>query len=235
MNDRGSADTVADRLAVVRRRITRASRAAGRDPSEIRMLAVSKTVPAEVVESALDLGCRDLGESRAQELTVKAEALAERGPRWVFIGPVQTNKAREVARYAHEVQSLDRVELADALQRRLDQAGRILDVLVQVNTSAEASKSGVAPDAALDLVREVARRDRLRVRGLMTIGTRGGDEAETRRCFRELVRVRELVRDAVIDGVVLDELSMGMSGDLELAIAEGSTTVRVGSALFGAR
>lgn len=226
---------LAQRLADVRRRIAAASETAGRDPGEIRLLAVSKTHPVEALAAVLDLGCRDLGESRAQELVAKAPALADRHPRWSFIGPVQTNKARDVARYADEVQSLDRIELADALQRRLEQADRTIDVLIQVNTSGEASKSGVVPAEAMAVVREVARRDRLRVRGLMTIATRGGDDVEARRCFRELATLREAVRQAGVESVSMDDLSMGMSGDLEAAIAEGSTIVRVGSALFGAR
>ncbi|HCX84538.1 MAG TPA: YggS family pyridoxal phosphate-dependent enzyme [Micrococcales bacterium] len=227
----------AARLALVRTQIAEAALAVGRDPAEIRLVAVSKSFPVEDVRAALEAGCRDLGESRAQELVAKAEALADRDPvpRWVFIGPLQSNKARDVARYAHELQSLDRVELADALQRRLDAVDRTLDVLVQVNTSGEAAKSGVAPGEAVALARAVAAHDRLRVRGLMTIATLGGDEAETRRCFRALAETRERLRDAAIDGVDSAELSMGMSADFPLAIAEGATTVRVGTALFGRR
>lgn len=226
------AASFASRLATVRGRIERAARSVGRDPGEIRLIAVSKTFPVVRIREALAAGCRDLGESRAQELTAKAAEVADLNPRWVFLGPVQTNKARDVARWAHEVQSLERIEVATALQRRLETAERTLDVLLQVNTSGEASKSGVASSAVVDLARQVMGLDRLRIRGLMTIATLGGDEAETRRCFRELVRVQADLRQA---GVVAPDLSMGMSGDLELAIAEGATTLRVGTALFGGR
>lgn len=226
------------RLAAVRRRIDDAARAADRDPAQVRLLAVTKTVPDDVVRLAIEAGCDRLGESRAQELVARRAALADvppPGPRWVFLGPLQTNKARDVAAHADELHSLDRIELAHALQRRLEAADRTLDVLVQVNTSRESEKSGVAPQDALGLVREVAGLDRLRVRGLMTIATRGGEEREARRCFRELATLAGRVREEVLDGVGMDELSMGMSGDLEAAIAEGATTVRIGTALFGSR
>ncbi|PWD50992.1 YggS family pyridoxal phosphate-dependent enzyme [Serinibacter arcticus] len=223
------------RLAAVRRRIDDAARSAGRDPAAVRLLAVSKTVPAAVVRLAFEAGCHDLGESRAQELAGKVRELADVSPRWVFLGPVQTNKARDVARDADELHSLDRLELAVALQRRLEMVDRSLDVLVQVNTSGEAEKSGVAPGDLTELVRAVAPLDRLRVRGLMTIAPRGGDLDAARRCFRELATLAERVRGEAVDGVGMDELSMGMSGDLEAAIAEGATTVRVGTALFGTR
>lgn len=233
-----SGEEFRERLAAVRRRIDDAARAAGRDPAEVRLLAVTKTVPDDVVRLAIEAGCDRLGESRAQELVAKVAALSDvppPGPRWVFLGPLQTNKARDVAAHADELHSLDRIELARALQRRLEAAGRTLDVLVQVNTSRESEKSGVAPEDALGLVREVAGFDRLRVRGLMTIATRGGDDDEARRCFRELAALAGRVRAEAVDGVGMDELSMGMSGDLEAAVAEGATTVRIGTALFGAR
>ena len=152
-----------------------------------------------------------------------------------MIGPVQTNKARDVAAFAHEVQTIERGEVAAALDRRLEQADRSLAVCLQVNTSGEASKSGVAPADLVELARQVATLERVQITGLMTIATRGGDEREARRCFRLLATLREQVRAEAISGVVMDELSMGMSGDLEWAIDEGSTTVRVGTAIFGQR
>jgi pyridoxal phosphate enzyme (YggS family) len=150
----------------------------------------------------------------------------------VIIGPLQTNKAKDVARLAHEVQTLDRVELAEALDHRLQIEGRALDVLVQVKTSPEESKHGLLPDDLAPLLAQLRRFDTLRVQGLMTIATHTDDAAEVRRCFRQL---REL-RDAMTaDGHALPRLSMGMSGDFALAIAEGATEVRIGSAIFGAR
>lgn len=231
---------LAQRLSAVQDRVTRAALAAGREVDSVRLLAVSKTHPVPVLREAIDAGVREFGESRVQELTAKAQELgvdaqSDEALRWVMIGPVQTNKARDVAAFAHEVQTIERVEVAQALSRRLEVADRLLAVCLQVNTSGEASKSGVAPGDLLDLVRQVAALDRIRITGLMTVATRFGDEREARRCFRLLATLRDQVRAEAISGVVMDELSMGMSGDLEWAIEEGSTTVRVGTAIFGSR
>lgn len=225
---------VPTRLAQVRQRIARAASTVGREPASVRLIAVSKTQPTAALQEALAAGVETFGENRAQELAAKAPNIPAT---WVMVGPVQTNKARDVARWASEVQSVDRIDLVDALQRRCEQADRVLDVLVQVNTSREAAKHGVPDDASqvAAVMREIGRRDRLRLRGLMTIATRGGDETETRRCFRSLTAVQRAVQDSGIPPESVADLSMGMSGDLELAIAEGATTVRVGTALFGPR
>ncbi len=235
---------VSERLAHVRSRVADATAAAGRGAESVRLLAVSKTHPTDLLHEAMAAGVREFGESRVQELTAKAREFAEgegsshpgsESVRWVMIGPVQTNKARDVAAFAHEVQTIERGEVAAALDRRLEQADRSLAVCLQVNTSGEASKSGVAPADLVELARQVATLERVQITGLMTIATRGGDEREARRCFRLLATLREQVRAEAISGVVMDELSMGMSGDLEWAIDEGSTTVRVGTAIFGNR
>lgn len=223
---------LAANLAAVRARVDAACRAAGRDPAEVRVLPVSKTFGADAVRAAFALGERRFGENRVQEVREKAPLLADCAIEWVIIGPLQTNKARDVARLAHEVQTLDRIELAEALDHRLQIEGRAIDALVQVKTSPEESKHGLAPEALPGLMAELRRFDTLRVRGLMTIATHTDDEAEVRRCFRQL---REL-RDAMMaSGHDLPRLSMGMSGDFALAIAEGATEVRIGSAIFGAR
>lgn len=201
--------------------------------SEVQLLPVSKTVPMPLLERARELGVSEFGESRVQELLVKAAQVEEAAPRWVMIGPLQTNKARDLARVAHEIQTVDSAKVAQALQRRLEQADRRMTALLQVNTSGEEAKSGCAASEVEALLEATAACDRLEVRGLMTIATRGGDEAETRRCFAALREVRD--RLSATSGVALPELSMGMSGDLELAIEEGATVIRVGSALFGAR
>ena len=218
--------------ADVRRRVDAACREAGRDPAEVSILPVSKTFDADVVRAAVALGLRRFGENKVQEIRDKSGLLADCGIAWVVIGHLQTNKAKEVARLASEVQSLDRLELAEALHRRLQLEGRSLDVLVQVKTSPEESKHGLPPaelPAFLDSLRQY---DSLRVRGLMTMATHSDDPAEVRVCFR---RLREL-RDAMqARGHDLPRLSMGMSGDFPLAIAEGATEVRIGSAIFGPR
>ncbi|MBD8879366.1 YggS family pyridoxal phosphate-dependent enzyme [Rhodanobacter sp. 7MK24] len=218
--------------ADVRHRVDEACRAAGRDPAEVSILPVSKTFDADVVRAAVALGLRRFGENKVQEIRDKSGPLADCGIAWVVIGHLQTNKAKEVARLASEVQSLDRIELADALHRRLQAEGRRLDVLVQVKTSPEESKHGLSPDALPAFLDSLAHYETLRVRGLMTLATHSDDPAEVRACFREL---RELRDTAQAQGHDLPRLSMGMSGDFPLAIAEGATEVRIGSAIFGRR
>lgn len=226
---------IAANLHEVEQRIAAAARGAGREPAEVRLLPVSKTVPVERIRQAVAAGVRRLGENKVQEAHEKAEALAEEGLDWVVIGHLQSNKAKYVARFADEVQSIDRPKVARALDERLQAEGRPMDVLVQVNTSGEASKYGVEPDSADRLLREIAGLGSLRVRGLMTLALFSDDQDRVRACFRRLRALRDRLRDSAPDGVCLDRLSMGMSGDYELAIAEGSTEVRVGTAVFGKR
>ena len=225
------AELAANRAAV-RARVDAACHAAGRDPAGVRVLPVSKTFGAEAVRAAFALGERRFGENRVQEVREKAPLLADCALEWVIIGPLQTNKAKDVARLAHEVQTLDRIELAEALDHRLQLEGRAIDVLVQVKTSPEESKHGLAPEALPGLLAALRRFDTLRVGGLMTIATHTDDETEVRRCFRQLRELRDAMAAAGHD---LPRLSMGMSGDFALAIAEGATEVRIGSAIFGAR
>jgi pyridoxal phosphate enzyme (YggS family) len=229
-------DTFASRLADVQSRIAAACVRAGRDSSEVALLPVSKTFGPERIREAAALGLRRFGESKMQEVREKAEVLADCRIDWVVIGHLQTNKAKDAARLAAEVQSLDRLDLAQALDRRLQQEGRALDVLVQVKTSDEPGKHGLDPAELPAFVRTLARGyASLRVRGLMTLAVNSGDAQAVRACFRNLRVWRDRLRDEAIEGVDLSRLSMGMSGDFELAIQEGSTEVRIGSALFGAR
>jgi pyridoxal phosphate enzyme (YggS family) len=223
---------LATNWATVRHRVDEACRAAGRDPAEVSILPVSKTFGADVVRAAAALGLRRFGENKVQEIRDKSDLLADCGISWVVIGHLQTNKARDVARLASEVQSLDRLELAEALHRRLQFEGRSLDVLVQVKTSPEESKHGLPPaelPAFLDCLRQY---DSLHVRGLMTMATHSDDPAAVRSCFRQLRELRDAMQARGHD---LPRLSMGMSGDFPLAIAEGATEVRIGSAIFGHR
>ncbi len=227
--------TFAGRAAQLRARIDAACRQAGRDPAEVALLPVSKTFGVDAIREAVQLGYTRFGENKAQEIRDKAEPLADAGVQWVMIGHLQTNKAKDVARLAAEVQSLDRLELAQALDRRLQQEGRAIDVLVQVKTSTEPSKYGLAPEALEDLLRQLARMDTLRVRGLMTLAINSPSQQAVRACFAGLRQLRDRMRELAIDGVELDRLSMGMSGDFDIAIEEGATEVRIGTALFGAR
>jgi pyridoxal phosphate enzyme (YggS family) len=218
--------------AQIQRRVADACRAAGRDPASVTILPVSKTFGPDVIRAAVGLGLHRFGENKVQEIRDKAQPLADCGIDWVMIGHLQTNKARDVARLASEVQSLDRPELAAALDRRLQSEGRAIDVLVQVKTSTEPSKSGLPPaelPAFLDTLRGYAT---LRVRGLMTLAINSPTPEAVRACFRAL---RELRDQAATRGHDLPRLSMGMSGDFPLAIAEGATEVRIGTAIFGTR
>lgn len=225
-------DTLRTRWERLRARVDDACRDAGRDPGEVDVLAVSKTFGPELIREAVGLGLHRFGENKVQEIRDKYEPLADAGIDWVMIGHLQTNKAGVVARLAAEVQSLDRPKLAAALDRQLHAEGRAIDVLVQVKTSDEPSKYGLAPEALLPFLDELAGYPTLRVRGLMTLAINTFDPDTVRGCFR---RLRELRDDATAHGHHLPRLSMGMSGDFPLAIAEGATEVRIGTALFGAR
>lgn len=218
--------------ATVRWRVDEACRAAGRDPSSVTVLPVSKTFGPEAVRAALALGFRRFGENKVQEVKEKATALAGEPVEWVMIGHLQTNKAKDVARLASEVQSLDRAELAEALHRRLEAEGRQLDVLVQVKTAREETKHGLPGEALQGFLERMRVYPTLRVRGLMTMATLSEDSDEVRGCFRRLREWRD--RCAGL-GYELPRLSMGMSGDFPLAIAEGATEIRIGTAIFGTR
>ena len=225
--------SISDNLQAVRERIERAARDAGRAPADIALLAVSKTWSAACVGEAADAGQRAFGESYAQEAVDKIAALQERDLEWHFIGPLQSNKTRLVAGHFDWVHSVDRVKIARRLSEQRDVFLPPLNVCLQVNVSGERSKRGVAPEQAAELAQAVAGLPRLALRGLMCIPEPDADPAQLRQRFRNLRELRD--RLAARFGVALDMLSMGMSDDLELAIAEGSTQVRVGSAIFGQR
>lgn len=225
-----------ERLAAVQARIAAACARAGRDVVEVRLLPVSKTIDETHIRLAHAAGCRELGENKPQELAAKAEAMADLTDlRWCAIGHLQTNKARLVARFAHEFHALDRLRVAEALERRLQAEGRGLDVYVQVNTSGEASKWGLPPEEAAAFLRALPAYPALRVRGLMTLALFSADADRVRACFARLRTLRDRLRQDAPAGMTLDGLSMGMSGDYEIAIEEGATVVRVGQAIFGSR
>ena len=213
-------------------RIARAAEAAGRDAAEVRLLAVSKTWPADSVREAVAAGQRAFGENYVQEGAEKVDALAGLGLEWHFIGPLQSNKTRLVANRFAWVHSIDRLKIAERLSAQRDAHLPPLEVCIQVNVSGEASKSGVAPGELPELAHAVARLPRLRLRGLMAIPEPTSDVALQRARFATLRDLRDQLN---ADGLALDTLSMGMSDDLEAAIAEGSTMVRVGTAIFGSR
>ncbi|HHU40357.1 MAG TPA: YggS family pyridoxal phosphate-dependent enzyme [Propionibacterium sp.] len=231
----GTTADFAANLAAVRTRIAAAAEGAGRDPGGVRLLPVSKTVPEDRLRLAIAAGMTELGENKVQEAQRKAGNLADLGVRWSVIGHLQSNKAKDVAAFAHEFQALDRLKVADGLDRRLQADGRGLDVFIQVNTSAEDTKFGLPPGDVLPFLAALRAHHALRVRGLMTLAVFSGDTERVRACFRLLRDLRDRARATDPDLVGEGHLSMGMSGDFELAIAEGATVVRVGQAIFGAR
>jgi hypothetical protein len=219
-------------LQAVRQRIASAASAAGRPADSVKLIAVSKTFAAAAVREAAQSGLRDFGENYVTEGVGKIGELQELGLVWHYIGPIQSNKTRLIAEHFDWVHSIDRGKIAARLSQARGAAGGELQVCIQVNVSGEASKSGVAPSELAPLAMEVAELPRLKLRGLMAIPEPTADERVQRGRFAQLRALRdELNRQ----GLALDTLSMGMSADMEAAIAEGATMVRVGTAIFGER
>ena len=221
--------TIAENSATVLERIAAASQTAGRDPATVGLLAVSKTKPAAALREAAGAGLRDFGENYLQEALDKQPALADLPLVWHFIGPIQSNKTRAIASHFDWVHSVDRLKIAQRLAEQRPPERGPLNICLQVNVSGEASKSGCHPDELPALAAAVSRLPNLRLRGLMAIPEPTEDPASQRVAFARLRTLSEALN------LGLDTLSMGMSQDLEAAIAEGATWVRVGTALFGAR
>jgi pyridoxal phosphate enzyme (YggS family) len=219
-------------LAAVEERIARACARAGRSRASVRLLPITKTVPAHVLRLAHAAGVRPFGENKIQEAMGKRDALRDLPIDWCIVGHLQTNKAKYLARFAREFHALDSTKLAELLDRRLEIEDRFLDVYIQVNTSDEDTKYGLHPDALLSFIETLGRYKRLRPRGLMTLALLNADMEKVRPCFALLRRLRD---EAIRLDPALTELSMGMSGDFEEAIEEGSNVVRVGQAIFGKR
>ena len=224
---------LSDRLAAVRHRVDAAASNCGRDPATITLISVGKTFPAEVVNEAVTAGATDLGENRVQEAVAKKPGVSE--ARWHLIGPLQRNKARSALDVFDIVHTVDRFEIADRLQYLLSEhwPERKLDVLLEINVAEEPQKAGVLPEDASELLEHALGRDRLSVRGLMAIPPWVEDPEASRPWFRKLRELRDRLQDEM--GRPLPELSIGMSHDFEIAIAEGATMVRVGTAIFGPR
>lgn len=234
--DPDGAARIAARLAQVRDRIAAAAQSVGRDPAEVDLLLAVKTQTPEAVLAAIDAGAHLLGHNRAQELVAMGPALAGAPHQMHFIGHLQSNKIHQALPWVGCVQSVDSPLLATRLDRAAGHAGRSLDVFLQVNTSGEETKWGVDPGQALDLAYAVGALSHLGLRGLMTIGANTPDPDEVRASFERLAQIRDQILASGAPGTdKAVELSMGMSGDLEHAIAAGSTMVRIGSAVFGPR
>ena len=228
--------TIAANLQAVEATIGAACASAGRGKNEVRLLAVSKTFPAEAVLEAMAAGQRAFGENYLQEGLDKMQEVARLQPdavlEWHFIGPIQSNKTRPIASNFQWVHTVERLKIAQRLSEQRPEELGPLDICIQVNISGEASKSGASEDELPELARQVAALPNLRLRGLMAIPEATKDEAQQRAAF---ARLRALFETLRAQGLALDTLSMGMSGDLKAAVAEGATIVRIGSAIFGAR
>jgi len=221
--------TIADNLSALAARIASAAQAAGRDPASIQLLAVSKTKPASAIREIYAAGVRDVGENYLQEALTKQEALRDLPLIWHFIGPIQSNKTKAIAEHFDWVHSVDRLKIAQRLSEQRPAALAPLNICLQVNVSGEDSKSGCAPADLPALAEAVAKLPNLRLRGLMAIPEPTDDRAAQEAAFASLRTLQQHL------GLGLDTLSMGMSHDLEAAIAQGATWVRIGTALFGAR
>ena len=220
-----------ERYRAVLDRVAAAAERAGRSPSEVEVVAVSKTFTVDVIARAMGEGVPIFGENRAQELKQKVAALGE-GPRWHFIGPLQTNKVRQVVGAVELIHSVDRFGLAEGIARRARSMGSSQAVLIEVNISGERTKHGVEPASVVALALEVSRLEGLDVQGLMTIPPLSDSAEDTRYYFKELASLGERVSERLPSAT---HLSMGMSRDFEVAVEEGATIVRVGEAIFGPR
>jgi len=226
--------SIAENLRHIQDRIISATKRSGRNPDSVRLVAVSKTQSADAVRAALEAGQQIFGENYVQEFLEKAQQLPE-SVEWHFIGSLQSNKVKYLAGLTRLIHSVDRLSLAQELDRQWEKVDKVCDILLQVNISREATKSGTTSEDLLQLAREVSLLPHVRIKGLMTIPPFFDEPERVRPYFRELKRLSDLLAAEKIPGITMEELSMGMSGDFEVAVEEGATLVRVGSAIFGER
>ena len=226
---------IPENIERIRQRIALACNRAGRNPSEITVVAVSKTFSGAMIREAVRAGLHDIGENYVQEMLGKKEELAGEDIRWHFIGHLQSNKVKYIVEWVHLTHALDNGSVARELDKRAEKAGRILDLLVEVNTTGESSKFGVQPERAIQFVRDLAAYRNIRIAGLMTIGPFLPDPEASRPMFRQLRLLKDQIAALGQSNVSATHLSMGMTGDFEVAIEEGATLVRIGTAIFGSR
>jgi PLP dependent protein len=230
--------SIAENLAKLQARIATAARRAGRQPEEVELMAVSKTVPAERIREAYNAGLRLFGENRVQEFAAKADAVRDlTSAEWHMIGHLQTNKAAKAAEFFSAIDSVDSLKLAEKLNASAQSLGKNLNVLIEINVGGEEAKSGIPPDAAEleNLLQSAPRLEHLTMGGLMTIPPFIDDPQQVRPYFRRLRELRDRIAARNLPSVRMDILSMGMSHDFEVAVEEGSTCVRLGTAIFGER
>lgn len=227
--------SVMQNLKEVRAEIDALARKAGRDPSEVKLIAVSKTKPVELIKEAVAAGACDLGENKPQELAAKYPEFEGDKVSWHMIGNLQKNKVRHIIDKTELIHSVDSLSLAQEINKRAEAIDKTQNILVQVNVSGEESKSGVVPEDAAELVREIAKLKNIKVCGLMTISVFGYTYEENKKVFDGLADLAREIEVLNIENVSMKELSMGMSHDFDAAIAAGATMVRVGTAIFGER
>ena len=226
---------ISDNINTIREKISRACARAGRAPSEVTLLAVGKTFPSAAVQEAVDAGVADVGENYVQELLTKRRDLSGSDVRWHFIGHLQSNKVKNVADWIHMIHAVDSEALAIEIDRRAAKAGRVIECLLEVNTTGENTKFGAAPAEVSALVKSLASCDNISLAGLMTIGPFLPDPEGSRPMFRRLRELKDEIGSYAQANVTMRHLSMGMTGDFEVAIDEGATLIRIGTAIFGPR
>jgi len=226
---------IRENLARVKERIQKALVRAGRENEEVKIVAVSKTKPPELIRYAIESGIKDIGENRVQEAIPKIEAVGKDKVVWHLVGHLQTNKAKKAVCYFDMIQSVDSVRIARKISSYSEEEGKQIPVLVEVNISGESTKFGIAPEKVKDFVGEISCLRGIKVKGLMTIGPLTYDKGAVRRAFRKMFGIFDDLRRDRIEGVEMEILSMGMTDDFEVAVEEGTTMVRIGRAIFGER
>ncbi len=225
--------SVRENVENVRKRISAAAKRANRNESEITLIGVSKTKPVELIKEGVDCGICELGENRVQEVLEKYDKIEN--VRWHLIGHLQKNKVKYIVDKAELIHSVDSLELAKEIDKQAKKIGKVQKILLEINISGEESKFGITPAEAIPLCGEISRFENIKAEGLMTMAPKEAAEVELRRIFGGLKKLSEEIRSRQIPGIDMRELSMGMSGDYEIAVEEGATMVRVGTGIFGAR
>ena len=223
--------SIKENLLEIKEKIAAACEKTGRNPEDVTILAVTKTIDAERINEAVSLGLHDLGENRVQELLSKYEDV-KGDVRWHIIGHLQSNKVKYIADKVCMIHSVESLSLAREIERQCAKIGKIMDILVEVNVSGEESKSGITPEEAEDFIREVSKFEHIRVKGLMTMAPFDAKDEELHQIFSNLYKISVDISSKKLDNVIMECLSMGMTGDYEIAVEENSTIVRIGTGLF---
>ncbi len=226
--------SIAENILKVKQRIYDSCLKVGRNPDEVTIVAVTKTVPIEKIKEAINSGIKDIGENRVQELLEKRNSIEN--VKWHFVGHLQTNKVKYIVDFIHLIHSVDSLKLAIEIDKRAKKINRIIDILIEVNTSGEKTKYGVEPEKTIELVKQISENcEFLRIKGLMTVAAFLPDPEEVRPMFRLLRELKDEISNLNLKNVEMKHLSMGMSNDFEVAVEEGATIVRIGTAIFGPR